>query len=261
MSDSAAVLRVQAFGFPRFKLRAEPADVDRPEVFRDLEQAAGHAPLAANRRQSTLAVNLDDPPPSGRDPAAWEGMSGGAVWADDRIVAVIAEHHPSEGMGRLTARRIDRAYDQLPVFELGVLVGLLGLAPDLSSLPDVVPVEHGQRARSEYLFQVRDIAPDVLIGREAELAEWAEFCAGADPYSWWQAGPWAGKSALASWFVTHPLAGLDIVSFFITGRLLGQADSDAFLTAMIEQLDALGPAGTGPPAATAARAGTWLALL
>ena len=102
--------------------------------------------------------------------------------------------------------------------------------------------EQGQLVRSAYLAQVRDIAPDALIGRENELADWAEFCAGADPYAWWQAGPWAGKSALASWFVTHPPAGVDVVSFFITGRLSGQADSDAFLDAMIEQLDALDPA-------------------
>ena len=68
------------------------------------------------------------------------------------------------------------------------------------------------------------------------------------PYAWWQAGPWAGKTALASWFVTHPPAGVDIVSFFITGRLAGQADSDAFLDAMIEQLTALSPAGGESPA-------------
>ena len=29
--------------------------------------------------------------------------------------------------------------------------------------------------------QVRDIAPDTLIGRANELAAWTEFCAGADP--------------------------------------------------------------------------------
>ena len=118
----------------------------------------------------------------------------------------------------------------------------LGLAPAVGELSDVVPAGPGQLVRSAYLEQVRDIAPDALIGRDGELAEWAEFCAGPEAYAWWQAGPWAGKSALASWFVTHPPAGVDVVSFFITGRLAGQADSDAFLDAMIEQLNALGPA-------------------
>ena len=116
ISDGMAVLAVQAFGFPRFKLRGGAADGGLG-VFRDLEQVTGHAPVAANRRQGTLAVYLDDPPPAAPEPGAaspWAGMSGAAVWADGRIVAVVAEHHPSEGTGRLTARRIDRAYDQLP---------------------------------------------------------------------------------------------------------------------------------------------------
>ena len=50
-------------------------------------------------------------------------------------------------------------------------------------------------------------------------------------YGWWQAEPWAGKSALAAWFVLHPPAGVRILSFFVTGRLAGQADSDAFTEA------------------------------
>ena len=263
ISDGMAVLAVQAFGFPRFKLRGDAADGGLG-VFRDLEQVTGHAPVAANRRQGTLAVYLKDPPPAApghEGPSPWAGMSGAAVWSAGRIVGVAAEHHPSEGTGRLTARRIDRAYEQLPTSDLGRLVHWLGLAPAISGLPDVVPAGPGQLIRSAYLEQVRDIAPDALIGRDGELAEWAEFCAGPGTYAWWQAGPWAGKSALASWFVTHPPAGVDIVSFFITGRLAGQADSDAFLDALIEQLTALGPASGGSAAVAAARVGAWLSLL
>ena len=181
ISDGMAVLAVQAFGFPRFKLRGDAAGDGGPGVFRDLEQVSGHAPVAANRRQGTLAVYLDDPPPAAPEPGGpspWAGMSGAAVWAAGRIVAVVAEHHPGEGTGRLTARRIDRAYDQLPEPDLGRLVTWLGLAPAIGGLPDVVPAGPGQLVRSAYLEQVRDIAPDALIGRDGELAEWAEFCAG-----------------------------------------------------------------------------------
>jgi hypothetical protein len=264
ISDGTAIFPVQAFGFPASKFRPGPADEGEPGLVRDLDQVSGHVPVAANRRQGTLAVYLDDPPPATRGPGGpspWAGMSGAAVWAADRIVAVLAEHHPSEGTGRLTARRIDRAYEQLSGLDLGRLVQWLELAPAVDGLPDVVPAEPGQFIRSAYLEQVRDIAPDELIGRDGELAEWAEFCAGPDSYTWWQAGPWAGKTALASWFVTHPPAGIDVVSFFITGRLVGQADSDAFVDAMIEQLDALAPLGRGSPAAAGARVGTWLSLL
>jgi Trypsin-like peptidase domain len=261
ISDCTAVLAVQALGFPRFKLRGAAGE---PEVFRDLDQVTGHAPVAANRRQGTLAVYLDDPPPTvpdGAGPSPWEGMSGAAVWAGSRIIGVVAEHHASEGAGRLTARRIDRAYERLRESDLDRLVTWLGLVPAARGLPDVVPAAPGQLLQSAYLEQVRDLTPDTLIGRAAELAELAEFCAGSEAYVWWQAGPWSGKSALASWFVTHPPVGVDVVSFFITGRLAGQADSNAFLDAMIDQLNALAPAGLQSPPVAGARVGIWLRLL
>ena len=264
ISDCAAVLKVEAFGFPLFKLRDDPANVGRRGVSRDFEQAIGHVPVAANRRQGTLAVYLDAPPPSQPpegEPSPWEGMSGGPVFAGGRIVGVVAEQHPSEGAGRLTARRIDRAYEVLSASDLSGLAALLGLAPAAGGLPDVVPHEPGQLVRSAYLAQVRGIAPDPLIGRDDELAAWAEFCAGADAYTWWQADPWAGKSALASWFTLHPPAGVDVVSFFITGSLIGQADSDAFLNAMLEQLNSLYPASWRSPAVAGARVGAWWDLL
>nr|WP_221375283.1 DUF4062 domain-containing protein [Actinoplanes polyasparticus] len=91
--------------------------------------------------------------------------------------------------------------------------------------------------RSSYLAQVRDIAPaGGLIGREAELASLAD---GTEPYEWWQAPPWAGRSALMAWFVLHPPPGMHVVSFFITGRLAAQADATAFTEALIEQLAVL----------------------
>ena len=185
ISDCTAVLAVQALGFPRFKLRARSERKGDQGVFRDLEQVTGHVPVAANRRQGTLSVYLDDPLPT----SPWDGMSGAAVWATDRIIAVVAEHHSGEGAARLTARRIDRVYEQLPESELDRLVTWLGLAPAAGQLADVVPPEPGQLLRSAYLEQVHDLAPDALLGRDSELAQWAEFCAGTDPYTWWQAGP------------------------------------------------------------------------
>ena len=51
--------------------------------------------------------------------------------------------------------------------------------------------------------------------------ELAAFCTepGRGPYAWWRAPAWAGKSALMSWFVLHPPAGVQVVAFFITARL------------------------------------------
>src|SRR5205807_8871384 len=153
-SDCTAVLAVQALGLPRFKLRGSNVSTGKSEVFRDLDQVTGHAPVAANRRQGTLAIYLDDPPPAAPEhegPSPWEGMSGAAVWAGDRIIGVVAEHHRDEGTGRLTARRIDRAYDQLPGPDLARLAGWLGLARAAGQLPDVVPASPGALLQAAYL--------------------------------------------------------------------------------------------------------------
>jgi tetratricopeptide (TPR) repeat protein len=101
---------------------------------------------------------------------------------------------------------------------------------------------------SAYRRQVERIAPPRLLDREAECAELAGFCLEdarpGGPYVWWQAGPWAGKSALLSTFVLDPparlaAAGVRLVSFFVTARLASQDTREAFTTAVIEQLCAL----------------------
>ena len=94
------------------------------------------------------------------------------------------------------------------------------------------------QVRSIYAEQVKRIAPEKLHGRDRELAELAAFCTepDGDPYAWWRAPAWAGKSALMSWFVLHPPPGVQVVSFFITARYKGQDDRDAFTNAVIEQL-------------------------
>lgn len=104
----------------------------------------------------------------------------------------------------------------------------------------------GAPVRSRYEEQVRRIAPPQLLDREEELAELASFCTAAEVssrYVWWQAGAWAGKSALMSWFVINPPPGVRIVSFFVTARLASQADRVAFADNVLEQLAAL----TGEP--------------
>ncbi|MEU7531301.1 hypothetical protein AB0A74_36605 [Saccharothrix sp. NPDC042600] len=117
-----------------------------------------------------------------------------------------------------------------------------------SSLPGAGPVRGpsasgGPRSsRPMYLRQVDRIAAPRLLDRERELAELEDFCLREDrgPYMWWQAGPWAGKSALLAAFVLDPpksLAGrVWLVSFFVTARLAAQDTSDAFTTAVTTQL-------------------------
>jgi hypothetical protein len=93
---------------------------------------------------------------------------------------------------------------------------------------------------STYVDQVAEIVPaSGLVDRETELAELAQFCDGTDQYTWWQAQPWAGKSALMATFVRNPPEGVDVVSFFVTSRLAGHSDSIALVDVLAEQLAAI----------------------
>ncbi|WNM37577.1 hypothetical protein RMN56_20705 [Micromonospora halotolerans] len=89
-------------------------------------------------------------------------------------------------------------------------------------------------ARSAYLQQVKRIAPPELFDRESELTELTAFCLDDDrgPYVWWQAGPWAGKTALLSTFVLHAPEQVRVVSYFISGH----DTRDRFAAVMLEQL-------------------------
>ncbi|MCG5461947.1 hypothetical protein MED01_006820 [Micromonospora sp. MED01] len=102
--------------------------------------------------------------------------------------------------------------------------------------------------RSGYGEQIRRIVPEVLVGREAELRELAAFCTAdaGDPYIWWRAGAWAGKTALMSWFALHPPPGVRVVPFFVTARFAAQNDRVAFTDVVLEQLGELLREGPAP---------------
>ena len=242
VAERDAVLECSAMGFPLFKLRDDPvpAEGGMPSKYRDSAHAVGTIAVLSNRREGTLEVSVPAPE---RDPdprrSPWGGMSGAAVWSAGRVIGLVAEHHRSDGLGRLAATRVDRWYERLSPSQLRQLRDLTGLPARADDLRDVVPPTDSELVEAGYLAQVRDLAPVELRGREQELAELVQFCAGDEPYLWWRADAWAGKSALAAWFVVHPPAGVRVVSFFVTRRLAGQADSVAFTEAMVEQLAAV----------------------
>ncbi|MFE5977249.1 hypothetical protein ACFQ64_34395 [Streptomyces sp. NPDC056460] len=95
-----------------------------------------------------------------------------------------------------------------------------------------------------------DVLPHALQDRDEELAMLKEFATapdGAPAYLWWQAGPWAGKTALVSWFATWALpAGVDVAHYVISGRL-GTDHRDSFVQAVGQQL--AGAAGKRRPPA------------
>jgi hypothetical protein len=218
VGDRAAVLTVQAVGFPLWKMRDEDGT-----TYRDSAHVSGSLAVLSNWREGTLEVVVAAPGDVGADRSPWEGMSGAALWVGERIVGVVARHHPGDGPGRLAAARLNRA---LP----------LNLPADL---PDVVAASAAGQVLTAYQELLSDIAPKRLYDRGDEIADLVRFCAGETPYRWFQAGPWAGKSALLAWFARYPPRGVDVVSFFITSRYAGQSDSDAYTEAMLEQLAAL----------------------
>ncbi|WP_225844935.1 trypsin-like peptidase domain-containing protein [Streptomyces sp. HPF1205] len=238
VGERDAVLRCSALGFPLFKMRVDPDDGSRA---RDMCHAWGHIPVLSNRRTGTLEFRVEAPD---RDPdpqrSPWQGMSGAAVWAGERIIGVVVEHHRAEGLGSLTVSRTDSWAGQGHDPETGLL-RRLGLD---RPLPDVVPPSGVGRVAEGYLAQSRSIAPLKLLDRALEVGELVRFCAGPGGYQWWQAPPWHGKTALAAWFAAHPPAGTVVAAFFVTRRQADQCDSDAFARAMAEQLAAV--AGESP---------------
>ncbi|WP_157106166.1 hypothetical protein [Nocardia sienata] len=86
------------------------------------------------------------------------------------------------------------------------------------------------------------LAPiDGLQGREHELDQLTGFCHGEQPYLWIKAKPWAGKSALLTWFTLFPPSKVTVIGFFITDRLANQNTHTAFTAAVLDQLGTLLP--------------------
>ncbi|MFD7503586.1 trypsin-like peptidase domain-containing protein [Streptomyces sp. NPDC059850] len=227
VGERDAVLRCSAMGFPAFKMRG--GEDGRP--YRDAEHVHGTCAVLSNRREGTLDLSV--PPPDG----PWDGMSGAAVFSGDRIVGVVAAHHHADGAGRLAVSRADRWAERLSGDQLGSIER--ELSSTLAGLPDVLPPSRLGQIEAGYQALLRDIAPPELKGRAEELRELVDFCAGPETYRWVQGRPWTGKTALVSWFALHPPRGVVPVSFFITSRLAGQADSTAYTEAVVHQLAAI----------------------
>lgn len=86
-----------------------------------------------------------------------------------------------------------------------------------------------------------DVQPVDFVGREEELDSLERFVtapSGSPAYLWWQAGPWAGKTALLSWFTARRRpAGVDVAHYVIAGRL-GTDRRDGFVRTVGAQLAA-----------------------
>lgn len=94
-------------------------------------------------------------------------------------------------------------------------------------------------AQSTYPALIRQIAPQRLLGRDAELAELAAFCTAPAvdvAYRWLRAPMWSGKSALLACFVLHPPERVRPVSFFVSSFRAGHDHWAGFADVVGEQL-------------------------
>jgi hypothetical protein len=164
IEERAVVLTAQAVGFPRWKMRT-----DSEARYRDAHHAVGTVPVLSNWREGTLEF-LVASPPAAADPgiSPWEGMSGAPLWVDGRIVGVLAEHHPSEGLARLAAARLDLALARLDGrrgAEARALLAIPEQLPDASwayasAMPvvsNLPPRNPNFTARTEHLDRLRQL--------------------------------------------------------------------------------------------------------
>ena len=161
-----------AVGFPRFKLNddhraAGPGPGDAGGWYRDSHHAAGTCRPDSNGYAGTLELEVPAPgPDADASHSPWEGMSGAAVFAAGRLIAVVNEHHPRAGLGWLTASRAQRWFELLDRARIAELRELIGL-PDAADLLDAVGSAVSPVAVSVQMSLPRDTA--VFTGRTADL--------------------------------------------------------------------------------------------
>ena len=223
-----------AIGFPYWKIRVVQAG-----RYRASAHVPGRIAAGANTREDACELIVD--PPAPRDGSSpWVGMSGAPVFCGDVLVGVVTDHHPAEGLNRLSVARLDRCLAGLPdPPDVGdraePALSMLGLA----SATDVRPL--GERpwavARRALTEQIGEILPNGgLRDRADELRRLREFCAGAAVYGLWQGRPWAGKTALMAAFALDSPTGVTVVPYFVTARLSGANNSREFLRSINAQL-------------------------
>jgi hypothetical protein len=165
ISDRPGVVEAQAVGFPWWKLRADSAaGVQSPSRYRDMHQALCTIATLSNSRSQTLELATSPPERRGeRGRSPWEGMSGAAVWAENRIVGVVREHALAEGPNHLTATRVERLIRaMLPEIQQAIGVvdpGGLAEVPETHATPRrPASAPAGDSVRQDLRSTARDLA-------------------------------------------------------------------------------------------------------
>jgi Trypsin-like peptidase domain len=239
----------RAAGFPWFKLR--PAGRRSKVKLRELHEASGTIAAGSNAKTRTYELtqlNLvprEHPEPFKHSP--WEGMSGAAVWAGSRLIGVIGQHHPGEGLATLTVRPIEELFGSDSLAQVSEWREALWrrLPPRAADLWLATPLDWRGHVLKHARDIAADLAPERLDDRESTLADLHGF-SDSGRWRWVQGEAFAGKTALLAWFTLH--ARCSVVSCFLR-RTTGDNTAGYALDTMSEQLAALsGGASYQPPA-------------
>jgi len=187
-------------GFPRFALRPGAPDTpgDPPSLFRESKQVSGTVAPLSNSREGSLEIRVPAPDPDpGHSP--WEGMSGAAVWCKGRIVGVVSDQYPGEGLGSLAAARIERLYRASDPQALTTVCALAGFPARRDQLVDVADPAYAGEMECPYLGLQPFTSADArfFFGRRAVVARLRELLA-RQPFAALVGASGSGKSSVLS---------------------------------------------------------------
>lgn len=210
---------------------------------RELHEAHGTVAARSNAKTGTYEMaGLAVVPEKDQEPdlhSPWEGMSGAAVWADERLVGVVAQHHPGEGRGTLTVRPLE-ALLRGPADRSARWREILG--PRLPARPGELWLVRRPSLGEAEVDLAREVAarltPPELRERDAMLADLDLRLASGERWCWVQGEAFAGKTALLAWLVTHPPPDVALASCFLRSTAAANT-ADYALSALTGQLAAL----------------------
>ena len=241
--ENGVPVPVVAAGFPWFKLRESAAQPD--SIIREVEYATGHVQAGSDQKNNTyaFAVLRSDLKSRGPGQSPWEGMSGAAVWAADKLIGVVAQHHPNEGLAALTVHPIDALFGQPQKAEdLKAWRRALGSLPETrEELWTASPPTERQLTVESARRVARTLAPAVLIARESEMADLARTVtspAEDDRWRWFRATAFAGKTGMLAYFALHPPEQTDMAACFLR-RTTGDNTPEYALSVLTRQFAAI----------------------